>query len=76
MRARAGYRLWRNLSTGVEASALTDTNQEVRRAGLFLRYAWEKGEFSISGGVEGHAWLEMGRQTPKPYAGVSLLGRY
>ena len=53
VRGRLGYRLMGDLSAGVEASTLSDVNQEMRRAGLFVRYAWGRGEVSLGGGVSG-----------------------
>ena len=75
VRARLGYRLFGDVSAGPEATALTDTNQEMRRAGLFIRYAWDGGEVSLSGGVSGHSWDDAARQA-QPYANVSVLGRF
>jgi Cellulose biosynthesis protein BcsS len=75
VRARLGYRLFEDFSAGVEASTLSDINQEMRRAGLFVRYAWEKGEISVGGGVAGRSWEDTARQA-QPYAGVTVLGRF
>ena len=52
-RARAGYRLIDDVSFGFEAGALRDQSRDVGRLGLFVRYAWDGGEVSISGGVAG-----------------------
>ena len=75
IKMRLGTRIWEDLSIGVEASALSDVNQEMRRAGLFLRFAWEAGEVSIGGGLTGNAWAETAR-TAQPYAGISALGQF
>ena len=75
VKGRLGYRVWRDLSVGVEASALSDVNQEMRRAGLFVRYAWERGEVSIGGGVLGRDWQATARSV-QPYAGATYLSRF
>ena len=75
VRARIGLRVWRDLSLGLEAATLSDVNQETRRAGLFLRYAWERGEISVDGGLSGQAADGM-LKNPQPYAGATLLTRF
>ena len=75
LRARLGYRLFEDFSVGIEAAALSDVSQEMRRAGLFLRYAWEKGEVSVGGGVSGRSWDDAARHA-QPYVGITLLGRF
>lgn len=76
VKARMGVRIWRDLSLGAEASTLSDVNQEMRRGGAFVRYAWDGGEFSIGGGVSARDWFAMGGTTAQPYAGATLLGRF
>jgi hypothetical protein len=75
VRGRVGYRLIGDFSAGVEASTLSDVNQEMRRAGLFVRYTWERGEVSLGGGVSGRSWDDAARRA-EPYANVTLLGRF
>jgi Cellulose biosynthesis protein BcsS len=79
LKARLGYRVWQDLSLGIEASSLSDVNQETRRAGLFLRYAWDNGEVSVGGGVTGLDWKRSwddSLRTMQPYAGATYLGRF
>jgi cellulose biosynthesis protein BcsS len=81
-RIRLGWRLWPELSVGVEGGAggpLAPTLQTTwqtgaAHAGGFLRYEWATGEVSVSGGVslggderEGHA---------HPFGTVSVLTRF
>ena len=75
VRARLGYKVIGDFSAGVEATTLTDLNQEVQRAGLFIRYAWERGEVSLGGGVSGRSWDDAARRA-EPYANVTVLGRF
>jgi Cellulose biosynthesis protein BcsS len=75
IKGRLGYRVWRDLSFGVEGQAVSDVNQESRRAGVFLRFSGAYGEVSIGGGVAGHSWLEMPRSRD-PYASATVMGRF
>lgn len=75
VRARLGYRLLDDFSVGAEASALSDVDQDLRRAGLFVRYAWSWGEMSIGGGVTGTSWDDAARSA-RPYAAATLLGKF
>lgn len=75
VKARSGYRVWGNLSAGLEASLLTDVNQEMRRAGLHLRYSWERGEVSLGAGVTGASFVDAAR-SHAPYVSVTLLGKF
>jgi cellulose biosynthesis protein BcsS len=77
-RIRAGWRLWPELSVGVEGGSGGTVEPDLRdtaRIGGFLRYEWATGEVSVSGGwsAEG-TWLE--RDGPAPFATVSLLTRF
>lgn len=75
LRARAGYRLFDDVSVGFEASALSDITQEWRRTGVFLRYAWDRGEISVNAGFGGRTWEDTTRSA-QPYAGITALGRF
>ena len=75
VRARLGTRVWRDLSIGLEAASLSDVNQETRRAGVFLRYAWERGEISVGGGLSGQT-SDAIIKNPQPYAGATVLTRF
>ncbi len=78
-RIRLGWRLWPELSAGLEGgsggTAEPDLERDTARIGGFLRYEWATGEVSISGGwaAEG-TWLE--REGPAPFGTVSLLTRF
>lgn len=78
-RIRLGWRLWPELSAGLEAgsggTAEPDLERDTARIGGFLRYEWATGEVSISGGwaAEG-TWMD--REGPAPFGTVSLLTRF
>jgi len=77
-RIRLGWRLWPELSVGLEGGSGGTAEPDLRdtaRIGGFLRYEWAAGEVSISGGwaAEG-TWLE--RDGPAPFGTVSLLTRF
>ncbi|MCL4767105.1 MAG: cellulose biosynthesis protein BcsS [Hyphomicrobiaceae bacterium] len=50
-RARAGYRIWPELSLGLEAAATGDGEYGSGRGGAFLRYTWASGEVSAAAGA-------------------------
>ena len=52
-RARLGWRLWPQLSVGVEGGATGSWDYDTARVGGFVRYEWATGELSVSGGVYG-----------------------
>jgi hypothetical protein len=74
-RLRLGWRLWPELSSGLEgALAGTAADRDVARLGGFVRYEWDSGELSLSAGLamdepDGH-W-EAG-----PFATLSVLTRF
>jgi hypothetical protein len=81
-RIRLGWRLWPELSIGLEGGAggplapalPTIWQNGMARAGGFLRYEWASGEVSISGGVlvEGDG----GEGHTHPFGTVSVLTRF
>lgn len=90
-RLRLGWRLWPELSAGLEAgsggmaegvfapdaaAAGQALEHDTSRVGAFLRYEWEAGEVSVSGGwaVDG-TWRER-EGGPGPFGTVSLLTRF
>jgi hypothetical protein len=78
-RIRMGWRLWPELSAGLEAgsggTAEPDLERDTARIGGFLRYEWATGEVSISGGwAAAGTWLE--RDGPAAFGTVSLLTRF
>lgn len=70
-RARLGTAIWGGVSAGVEAIGAGGVDLQQRRAGGFVRAAFDWGEVSVSGGVGG-------TPTPvrDPYATVSILTRF
>ena len=50
---RLGYRMGAGWSTGLEMAAYGNTFPDQGRAGAFLRFEWERGEVSVSGGAAG-----------------------
>lgn len=46
------------------------------RAGLFLRYAWDGGEISVSGGVSGGSFMNIGDADPEPYGTVNWITQF
>jgi hypothetical protein len=74
-RARAGYRVWGDFSLGPEAGINSNDLGEDVRAGLFARYAWAGGEFSLAGGFAGR-FLEDARSLRDPYLNANLLTQF
>ena len=52
-RMRTGYRVFGDVSLGLEGGLNANDLGEDARAGLFARYAWNGGEFSLAGGFSG-----------------------
>lgn len=46
------------------------------RAGLFLRYDWDGGELSLSGGVSGGSFGSSGSASPEPYATLNWMTQF
>jgi hypothetical protein len=70
-RLRVGYRLWPELSLGLEAGAFGNAESESGRGGAFVRYQWTDGEISVSAGVSGDI-----QEPTNPYGSVVWLSRY
>lgn len=71
-RARSGYRVWKDVSIGIEGALHANDLGEDLRGGLFTRFAWNGGEFSIAGGYSGR-FLEEAKELKDPYATATLL---
>ena len=71
-RARAGYRIWGDASIGLEGAIYANDLGEDVRAGLFTRYAWQGGEFSIASGFAGR-FLDEADALRDPYTTATLL---
>jgi hypothetical protein len=73
-RLRLGWRLWPELSSGLEGALAGTVDRDVARLGGFVRYEWETGELSLSAG------LAMddpdSRREAGPFATVSVLMRF
>jgi hypothetical protein len=74
-RARAGYRLFDDVSVGAEARVNGNALDKDARGGLFVRYAWTGGEVSLAGGVSARV-LEDARDMTDPYATLTWLAQY
>jgi hypothetical protein len=70
-RMRLGYRLWPELSLGLEAGAFGNAESESGRGGAFARYEWAGGEISVAAGVSGDI-----AQPSNPYGSLVWLTRY
>lgn len=74
-RSRAGWRVLRSLSVGPEARLDRNVYDLAGRVGLFARYEWAGGEFSVSGGyassIDGGLSLD-----PAPYVTANLLSQF
>ena len=71
-RVRTGYRIWGDASIGLEGAIYANDLGEDVRAGVFTRYAWQGGEFSIAGGYAGR-FLEQADMLRDPYTTATLL---
>jgi hypothetical protein len=75
-RVRLGWRLWPELSTGLEGGSAGTVDHDTARLGGFLRYEWATGELSLSGGLAfdgpGSHW-----ESPAgPFGTLSILTRF
>jgi hypothetical protein len=70
-RARLGWRARPVVSLGIEGSAQGNRYNDVRRAGLFVRYDGKLGEAVIAAG-----FAEAEAHTPSAYVTVNWLGRF
>jgi hypothetical protein len=75
-RARLGWRVWPELSIGLEGGAAGTWDYDSARAGGFVRYEWASGEVSLSGGVSGDGprsgWVDV----HGPFGTVAVLTRF
>src|SRR5262245_56292574 len=74
-RVRLGWRLWPELSSGLEGALAGTVDRDFARLGGFVRYEWETGELSLSAGLAaadepGSHWAA------GPFATVSVLTRF
>jgi hypothetical protein len=74
-RSRTGYRIFGDVSLGIEGALNANDLGEDARAGLFARYAWNGGEFSLAGGFSGR-FLDEAESLRDPYATANLLTQF
>lgn len=74
-RLRSGYRLYRDVSLGLEGGINANDLGEDARIGIFTRYAWDGGEISVSGGFSGR-FLEDAQSLRDPYATANWLTQF
>lgn len=74
-RLRTGYLVFDNVAMGLEARVNGNALDKDTRGGLFVRYAWHKGEISFAGGVSGR-FLENAEDMTDPYATMTWLVQY
>jgi len=74
-RMRTGYRLFDDVSIGLEARVNGNALDKDARGGAFLRYAWHGGEVSLAGGLAGR-FFDDARDMHDPYATFCWLMQY
>lgn len=74
-RIRTGYRVFEDLSLGLEGAVNANSFGEAARAGLFARYAWDAGEVSVSAGFSGR-FLEQSNSLESAYTTLNWLGQF
>lgn len=83
----AGLEGWLNLDDqsdcdlGWDQSAACNSDDQTNlldytRAGVFLRYEWDGGELSLSGGVSGGSFASSGSAEPEPYATLNWMTQF
>ena len=72
---RTGYRVFDDVSIGLEGALNANTMGEDARGGLFVRYAWTTGEVSLAGGFSGR-FLDEADAIRDPYATVNWLTQF
>ena len=74
-RVRTGYRLFDDVSVGLEARVNGNALEKDARGGLFVRYAWHGGEISLAGGLAGRLY-EDAQDMCDPYVTFCWLMQY
>lgn len=74
-RSRTGYRIFGDVSLGIEGGLNANDLGEDARAGLFARYAWNGGEFSLASGFSGR-FLDEAESLQDPYVTANLLTQF
>jgi hypothetical protein len=74
-RLRTGYRLFDDVSLGIEARVNGNALDKDARGGVFIRYAWHGGEISLAGGLAGR-FFEDANDMHDPYATLCWLQQF
>lgn len=74
-RLRTGYRIYDDVSLGVEGGINANDQGEDARIGLFTRYAWDGGEISVASGFSGR-FLEDAQALRDPYVTANWLTQF
>ena len=74
-RLRTGYRLFDDVSLGIEARVNGNALDKDVRGGVFIRYAWHGGEISLAGGLAGRLF-EDANDMRDPYATLCWLQQF
>ncbi len=74
-RIRTGYRLFDDVSFGVEARVNGNALDKDARGGLFVRYAWTGGEISLAGGLAGR-FFDDAHDMHDPYGTLCWLMQF
>jgi hypothetical protein len=71
----AADRIFGDVSLGIEGALNANDLGEDARAGLFARYAWNGGEFSLASGFSGR-FLDEAESLRDPYVTANLLKQF
>lgn len=83
----AGLEAWLNLDEQSDCDLGWDDSEDCyqdeetdlldyTRGGLFVRYVWDDGEISLSGGVSGGSFQSAGEAPPEPYATMNWITQF
>lgn len=75
-RVRLGWRLWPELSSGLEAGSAGSEESDIARLGGFLRYEWDGGELSLSTGLAVDGPVSHWEGPAGPFGTLSVLMRF
>jgi len=75
-RMRLGWRLWPELSSGLEAGSAGSEESDIARLGGFLRYEWASGELSLSAGLAMDGPVSHWEGPVGPFGTFSVLMRF
>jgi Cellulose biosynthesis protein BcsS len=75
-RIRLGWRLWPELSSGLEGGSAGTTDHDIARFGGFLRYEWATGELSLSAGLAMDGPSSHWHGPAGPFGTLSVLMRF